>query len=180
MKREELLAFMRSRCDEMVATAEKKNSDYTAGADNAFANFEAVELLDIVPADVGILVRMTDKFMRIKGLVKGRTAAVKSETVIDTLIDLANYSLILAALLESKRRKAETKAPIVQSRQFAFHHHRQRGLVTPLRARAERRSGTEWVMLFDCASVDMIRGATIEDVLAKAVTDHGAHVEEAH
>lgn len=105
MTKEEFLQFHKEMCQRMIETTALKNSDYTAGDDDPFANFTTVERLDIVNTEIGFLVRMTDKFMRIRSFMKKGVLLVKDESVIDTLIDLANYCLSLAAFIESKRRK---------------------------------------------------------------------------
>ena len=78
---------------EKIHTA--KNKDY-AGNDNPYKNFELIEYLTNGKVSVaeGILVRMTDKLSRIANLIKN-PAQVKDEKITDTLIDLANYSIIL-------------------------------------------------------------------------------------
>jgi hypothetical protein len=49
---------------------------------------------------LGVVARMGDKLMRIENLLQpGREAAVKDESIEDTLIDQANYSLLLIILL---------------------------------------------------------------------------------
>jgi hypothetical protein len=90
--------------DRMVAEASAivrtKNADYGTSKE-PFSNFLGSELLAGVPVERGMLVRMSDKFIRIRNLL-GRPAAT-DESVRDTLIDLANYALILAIWLESPR-----------------------------------------------------------------------------
>lgn len=87
--------------DNNVDISKNKNSDY-AGISDPFANFKACEMLGI-PAEEGIIVRMTDKLMRISNLLK-RSAKVKDESILDTLSDLANYSMILRMLIESRQK----------------------------------------------------------------------------
>jgi hypothetical protein len=84
--------------NEAAAIVAVKNADY-GNADDPFANFKGATALGI-PVEVGMLVRMSDKFIRIRNLLD-RPAAT-DESVRDTLIDLANYSLILAVWLEQK------------------------------------------------------------------------------
>ena len=104
MDKEEFFKFLEDTYAKCVETSRKKNADY-AGDSDPFANFRLVEKLGICSVETGILVRMTDKFARITNLLKsGKTNQVKDETVDDTLIDLANYSVILAAYRESKRK----------------------------------------------------------------------------
>jgi hypothetical protein len=53
----------------------------------------------------GVVARMGDKMSRIEILTQpGREAAVKDESVDDTLLDLANYCLLLIILKEDLRK----------------------------------------------------------------------------
>ena len=101
MTRAELLAFHMRCCIEMQGIIARKNADY-AGGGNPFKNFELVNDLGICSTAEGILVRMCDKVSRISNLIN-TDAQVKDESIKDTLLDLANYSLILAAYLESSK-----------------------------------------------------------------------------
>lgn len=85
---------------EMLRLTSSKNSDY-AGEKNAFANFEGIQSLTSGRISIGdgIVVRMTDKLSRIANLIS-RGSQVKSETIFDTLTDLAVYSIILRIHLE--------------------------------------------------------------------------------
>lgn len=80
-----------------------KNADYTGKGDDPFANFRKIEALTngAVSVEAGFLTRMSDKFSRI-GALMTQEAQVKDESVIDTLLDLANYSALLAGYLQSK------------------------------------------------------------------------------
>ena len=98
-----LLVSMRADVKRMLEIAEAKNHDYGGKDSNPFANFMAVESLGIATAEKGILVRMTDKMSRINTLLSAE-AKVNDESVADTLIDLANYALILKALLAYKKQ----------------------------------------------------------------------------
>jgi len=86
-----------------IETARKKNADY-ANSDDPFANFKLAEMVG-VSVERGIMVRMTDKLRRASNLLD-REAAVPSETMDDTLADLANYANILRAWLRWKSRAA--------------------------------------------------------------------------
>ena len=77
-----------------------KNSDYCGANNDPFKNFRACELLGI-SAEQAILVRMSDKLQRI-GTLLGAEARVSDESVLDSLSDLSNYSVILRMLIESK------------------------------------------------------------------------------
>lgn len=87
----------------MVDLVRRKNNDYTVNED-PLDNFLAVEDFDICSAETGILVRMTDKFKRATALLGGKEQMVKDEAIGDTLIDLANYAIILK-LLHGRRKR---------------------------------------------------------------------------
>jgi hypothetical protein len=113
MTRDELLKFTKSSFDEMQALLERKNSDY-AGASvtkNAFNNFMLVEHMGLCSAEVGILTRMSDKMARITKFVQKGEFAVNDESIKDTLQDLANYSILLSALITWKSKCAQPSGP---------------------------------------------------------------------
>lgn len=78
-----------------------KNHDYSGEVD-AFRNFKMVEQLGISSVEQGLLVRMTDKLSRVSNLL-GKEGKVLDEKVEDTLLDLANYAVILKCYMESKK-----------------------------------------------------------------------------
>lgn len=88
---------------EQLALCKRKNSDYAADHD-PFKNFKASEMYGI-PVEKAILVRMSDKMTRIANLLV-KEAAVKDESIIDTLSDLSVYSVILRLWLEQKSKTA--------------------------------------------------------------------------
>lgn len=93
----------------------KKGADYgDIKKDNPFANLKEVESLGI-SAFIGILIRLCDKFGRLKSFAKKGSLQVKDETIEDTLLDIANYSL-LAILLhkeEIKNKNRNTERGII-------------------------------------------------------------------
>jgi hypothetical protein len=77
----------------MAAIHAAKNHDYARPeVKDYYANFRECEAFGI-PAYKGILIRMSDKWSRIKGLSM-KEAAVKDESIEDTMLDLANYALL--------------------------------------------------------------------------------------
>lgn len=113
MTRAELLAFLKSATERMLATAEKKNADYTGASDDPFHNFSRVEAIGIASTEQGFLTRMFDKFARVTTFIQKGALSVKDETVEDTLFDLANYCLLLAAYINSKRPlRGEAASPL--------------------------------------------------------------------
>jgi hypothetical protein len=75
---------------EMVSVFAAKNADYG----NAFRLW----------GPAGLVVRIGDKYLRIKQLLECGNARVRDEKMADTAIDLANYSVMLLMLLKEGRR----------------------------------------------------------------------------
>lgn len=90
--RERYLNTFKELVDEMYALTQRKNADY-AGEEDPFKNFREF-------GTTGFLVRMSDKWSRIRNLLSsGKAPAVKDEKVEDTLLDLATYSILLICWL---------------------------------------------------------------------------------
>jgi hypothetical protein len=107
MNREELLLFHRDLTQDARDLMELKNHDYAGDAEHGsqpFANFERVKALGICSVEQGFLVRMTDKMSRLSSYVQAGKLEVRDESVRDTLIDLINYSVLLAAFLADEAR----------------------------------------------------------------------------
>lgn len=103
MTKEEYMNFHKECCDKMVTITKAKNSDYTGNSLDPFSNFSRVNALEICTTEQGFLVRMTDKLCRINSFVQKGFLLVKDESVEDTLLDLANYCILLAGYFRSKR-----------------------------------------------------------------------------
>lgn len=97
MNQEQYLKAMEMGFKKNLEITRAKNTDYAYGAD-AFANFRASEMIGL-SVEEGILVRMTDKLMRVSNLIK-RSPEVKDESISDTLSDLANYAMIMKVYIE--------------------------------------------------------------------------------
>ena len=91
--------------EKMAALHSRKNHDYS-GTDDPLKNLHAVEKIGITPF-MGVLVRLQDKWSRLEQFANSGTMLVKDESVIDTLMDNAVYSLLAIILLEEE--KAKTK-----------------------------------------------------------------------
>lgn len=95
MSRDTYINRFKKICDDMVELTTKKNNDY-GGETDAWKNFREFGKL-------GILVRMSDKWARIKtALVEKRDLQVVTETVLDTIRDLAVYCIILIIWIEAE------------------------------------------------------------------------------
>ena len=88
--------------DEIKDLHSRKNHDYSSNQD-PLANFKLCEQFGI-PAWLGCLVRMSDKWSRITQLASGKEAQVKDEAITDTLRDLSVYSLLCIILYEESKK----------------------------------------------------------------------------
>ena len=86
---------------------DKKRHDYGANED-IFANFRLSELSGI-SAWKGSVVRMGDKYARISNFIKKNDFKFKEESIKDTLMDMAIYSLITIVLYEEEMFNAHVK-----------------------------------------------------------------------
>ena len=124
MTPKEYLEFHKNFCERMVAITTKKNADYTGNSEEAngdpFKNFRLIETLGVCSAEAGFITRMSDKLARISTFVKKGILLVSDESVEDTLLDLANYSALLAAYLKEKRTIKQTIAEAVVANVDAF------------------------------------------------------------
>lgn len=85
--------------ERMAAIHRAKNADYGA-------SYNLAPSLLGIPAYVGLLVRMTDKLARACRLARGQTPQVEGEALEDSLLDLANYSVLaILALKEDKDKE---------------------------------------------------------------------------
>lgn len=87
----------RKICKELSATYEAKNIAYGDAFGKTFEEF----------GNISILTRMSDKWNRIKALLKGATNNVADESVKDTLLDLANYCIMAVIEMEKNGTKKE-------------------------------------------------------------------------
>ena len=86
---------------EIAELHDMKNSDY-ATSDDPLSNFKECVKFG-VPAWKGCLVRISDKYSRITHLAQ-KPPAVKSESIVDTLKDMATYCLICVLLFEEEKK----------------------------------------------------------------------------
>lgn len=87
--------------DEIRQLHNNKGADYGDGDDDQYDNLHAASRLGISPF-LGVLLRMSDKFTRIQTITRKRRINVCGETVTDTLLDLAVYSLLAIQLYEEE------------------------------------------------------------------------------
>lgn len=102
------IARMLELLNEMRTIAIAKNSDYADTRKDAWQNFRQCELAGI-PTYLGVITRLSDKYSRIMNLTRklqiNEAVAVSDESIYDTLLDLANYSIIAYCLLEETNGK---------------------------------------------------------------------------
>jgi hypothetical protein len=104
--------FRNDMFDSSMALIEQKGADYNRdqqlSGDTLF-NLKVAAILGIVPtAERGILVRLSDKFMRLISLMQpGVIPAVHNESLHDTVRDIHNY--LDYALLLWEERANETR-----------------------------------------------------------------------
>ncbi|KKM24785.1 hypothetical protein LCGC14_1601590 [marine sediment metagenome] len=83
--------------DEMSNLHSRKNHDYSG--DDPLSNLKSSVEIGI-PAWKGILIRLMDKWARLKTFAKKETLEVKDESIKDTLMDNAVYSLLCIIVYE--------------------------------------------------------------------------------
>lgn len=84
---------------------DRKNSNYASDKD-PLSNFKASEQFG-VPAHIGTMVRMSDKWSRLVQLMGGKKDLV-GESLKDTLMDLSVYCLLEIILLEEEEARQQS------------------------------------------------------------------------
>jgi len=83
---------------ELEAISNVKNNDYAGANNDPLANLREFGWK-------GGVVRISDKYFRLKNFAKSEKLSVKDETIIDTLNDLANYAILTRILYEEENRQ---------------------------------------------------------------------------
>ena len=104
IKENVLIKSMNETFTSCLDTAKKKNNDYGGTNTDPFYNFETSSLMSGVPVPDGMMVRMSDKWSRVKTLLK-RENLVLDESIGDTIDDLINYLAILKAYIQQKNKE---------------------------------------------------------------------------
>jgi hypothetical protein len=86
---------------ELADIHSRKNHDYSG--DDPLSNLKLSERMGI-PAWKGVLVRMSDKISRLWNCSKMEQLEVSDESIIDTLKDLAVYSILCILLYEDSKK----------------------------------------------------------------------------
>lgn len=100
MTKQEYFEFAEAFFNGCIEISRAKNADYTGANKDPFANFTAV---GEAWTEIGFFTRMTDKMSRLKSFIEKCELQVKEESVTDSLRDLANYSCLMAAYIESRK-----------------------------------------------------------------------------
>lgn len=101
MTKEEFFEFVESEAAELVDLMRAKNADYTAGG-GPFANFEGAQDFGITPIQ-GLLLRLSDKFQRVKSFAKNGQLEVQGEGVEDAFRDIIGYSYLALGMLNDNK-----------------------------------------------------------------------------
>ena len=112
--KEDLFKHMEETTQKMNDICRKKNNDYTGIGVSPFSNFERVENMGICSTEQGFLTRMTDKMSRIASYSANVKLLVADEGVEDTLIDMANYSLLMLGYIRQKKQMAEAQEKLME------------------------------------------------------------------
>lgn len=93
--------------DEMAELHSRKNHDY-AGTSDPLKNLRRSQSIGIDPF-TGVMIRLQDKWSRLEQFMQSGIMQVSNESVEDTLIDNAVYSLLAIIL----KREAASQTPVV-------------------------------------------------------------------
>ena len=110
MTRDELLRFHEQICKEGRDLMNLKNRDYAGNhGTEPFANFTRCEAMGICDTEQGFMVRITDKMSRLSSFLDSGKMHVQDESFKDTVIDVINYMVLLAAYTKEKDAKEYTE-----------------------------------------------------------------------
>ena len=96
MKRKDIQDIHVEMAARSLALVKAKNEDYATDED-PFANFRRVSDMGICSTPEGFLVRMVDKGSRLSTFAKRGEFSVQDEGLLDTCLDLINYTVLLYA-----------------------------------------------------------------------------------
>lgn len=88
----------------------KKNAGYAGDSADRWANFRLSESFGVSPP-LGVLVRMSDKWIRITNLIKNPSFDQVGESIDDTLLDLASYALIAICIRREGKERINGTLP---------------------------------------------------------------------
>ena len=106
MTNQEYVQKIKETFERYLEIVERKNADYS-GTEDAFKAFRTAEIAGITK-EQAVLVRIGDKFSRVANLLKLPYPTPRiNESLSDTLMDLANYAIILKVMIEDESGKME-------------------------------------------------------------------------
>lgn len=101
MTKDALKEFHVKTFQKCLNTMLQKNEDYN-GHEDALGNFKDVEERSITSSEVGVRVRINDKYNRMCNLFATRSNGSHDESLDDTIDDMINYLIILKAVMQDK------------------------------------------------------------------------------
>lgn len=115
---DEVMEFRRLMFERSSALIQTKGMDYNRqqqGEGDTLFNLRMCEVMGIVPtAEQGILVRLSDKLMRLISLMKTieTQPAIKDESLEDTVADIHNYVDYALLIFRTRQKAAHDKTGI--------------------------------------------------------------------
>lgn len=112
MNRQELLGLHATMTREARELMSRKNEDYAglAGEHTVFGNLGLCESMGICPTEIGIIIRLGDKLSRLANILQ-KPAMVDDESIHDTLVDVVNYAVLIAAKQADRAAKIKASLP---------------------------------------------------------------------
>lgn len=95
-------------CNDLNALYQRKNHDYGDSFGEFYAEFGLISTC----------MRLTDKLKRLKSFARGADMQVKDESIKDTLMDLANYSIMTLVEMEIANTKSIPQQSIIREAEF--------------------------------------------------------------
>jgi hypothetical protein len=109
MHSEEFLADL----ERLAELHRAKSAGYAGAVDNdPWYNFRTSEAFG-VPAHIGVLVRMGDKWSRLQSLIRNPANEQVGESIYDTLDDIASYALIEKDLYREYERSLDKTTKVL-------------------------------------------------------------------
>ena len=105
MTKEEQKIFLEGFQNEMKSLILSKGDDYAGNVDR-LSNFKVVGAIQKIDPKQVALTMMSVKIARIATLIAEKNGNVKHESIKDSLVDLANYSALMAMLIQDEEANA--------------------------------------------------------------------------
>ena len=102
--------------EEILALHDRKNADYGT-QDNPLNNLQTCKKLGLEPT-LGIVVRLQDKWSRIENFY--RNGDLKNESLRDSFIDNAIYSLLAVTVLDAEEAKTEFQVSDLKNKRLVI------------------------------------------------------------